>query len=116
MGMKKRPVSNFRNSSDKGTAEEFDDGAGFLPKGRRYNQTRIHPRVNPGVGCISISISISREGIWPGMPIPHSRRGASRSSHGFCAAIEWRDRILNGRLLLLGVVLREYASEFGAQK
>lgn len=56
------------------------------------------------------------------MPIPNTRRGASRSSHGFSAAIKWRARVLNGRprrrLLLFvmgGVVWREYASEFGAQ-
>lgn len=61
--MKKGPVSDFRNSSDKGTAEELDDGAGFLPKGRRYNQTSIHPSVNPSVGGFTRTSSIRCEGI-----------------------------------------------------
>ena len=40
------PVSDFRNSSNESTAQEFDDGTWRLAIGRSNNETRILPPIN----------------------------------------------------------------------
>lgn len=46
------PVSDFRNSSNESTAQEFDDGTWRLAIGWSNNETRILPPINPTIAAI----------------------------------------------------------------
>lgn len=66
------PVGNFRNRSNEGTTQEFDDCSWFLAFGWRNHQTRIDPFVNP--------VTITAVAVSPHVPVGnHLHRGVRRN-------------------------------------